>query len=65
MWPKTLQAQIRAVRDQLETAPMDPSTLASHYKRKPEKSVTQVLEALTKLGMVRQARSGQYRIREG
>ena len=43
-WPKTLQEQIRAVRDQLETAPMDPSTLASHYKRKPEKSVTQVLE---------------------
>jgi DNA-binding IclR family transcriptional regulator len=44
---------------------MDPSTLASHYKRKPEKSVTLVLEALTELGMVRQAESGQYRIREG
>jgi len=64
-WPKTLQAQIRAVRDQLETAPMDPGTLASHYKRKPEKSVTQVLEALTELGMVRQAEFGRYRIREG
>ncbi|MFN2335017.1 MAG: class I SAM-dependent DNA methyltransferase, partial [Wenzhouxiangellaceae bacterium] len=51
-WPKTLQEQIRAVRDQLETAPMDPSTLASHYKRKPEKSVTQVLKALKELGMV-------------
>ena len=63
-WPKTLQAQIRAVRDQLETAPMDPSTLASHYKRKPEKSVTQVLDALTELGMVKQADDGSFRIRE-
>ena len=64
-WPKTLQAQIRAVRNQLETAPMDAATLASHYKRKPEKSVTQVLEALTELGMIRQTEPGQYWIREG
>ncbi len=63
-WPKTLQAQIRSVRDQLSTTPMDTQTLASHYKRKPEKSVTQVLEALTELGMVRQDDTGQYRLRE-
>ena len=63
-WPKTLQAQIRAVRDQLETAPMDPGTLASHYKRKPEKSVAQVLDALTELGMVKPDESGQFRLRE-
>ena len=62
-WPKTLQAQIRAVRNQLETAPMDPGTLASHYKRKPEKSVTQVLEALTDLGMVAHDDSGHFRLR--
>jgi len=64
-WPKTLQAQIRAVRDQLETAPMDPGTLAGHYKRKPEKSVTQVLEALTELGMVSSDENGNFRMREG
>ena len=64
IWPKNLQAQIRAVRHQLETAPMDPSTLASHYKHKPEKSVTQVLEALNELGMVRQHESGSYRLSE-
>jgi len=64
-WPKTLQAQIRAVRDQLETAPMDPGTLAGHYKRKPEKSVTQVLEALTELGMVSPDENGNFRMREG
>jgi len=63
-WPKTLQAQILAVRDQLETAPMDATTLASHYKRKPEKSVTQVLEALTELGMVEADASRQHRLRE-
>jgi hypothetical protein len=63
-WPKTLQAQIRSVRDQLATAPMDAQTLASHYKRKPEKSVTQVVEALTELGMVRQDDDGAFRLRE-
>ena len=44
---------------------MDPGTLASHYKHKLEKSVTQVLEALTELDMFRHAETGQYRIREG
>ena len=63
-WHRTLQAQIRAVRDQLETGPMDPSTLASHYKRKPEKSVAQVLEALTELGMVGQNQGGAFRLRK-
>jgi hypothetical protein len=63
-WPKTLQAQIRAVRDQLATGPMEAPTLATRFKRKPEKSVTQVLEALTDLGMVGQDESSQYRLRE-
>jgi hypothetical protein len=63
-WPKTLQAQIRAVRDQLETAPMDPSTLASHYKRKQVKSVTQVPEALKELAMIAKGAEGQYRLRQ-
>jgi hypothetical protein len=63
-WPKTLQAQIRAVRDQLATTPMDAPTLAAQFKRKPEKSVTQVLDALAELGMVKQDESGGFRIRE-
>ncbi|MBB6088060.1 hypothetical protein HNQ63_002538 [Wenzhouxiangella marina] len=63
-WPKTLQAQIRAVRDQLATTPMDAPTLAAQFKRKPEKSVTQVLDALAELGMVGSDDSGQYRLRE-
>jgi len=64
-WPKTLQAQIRAVRDQLETAPMDATTLASQFKRKPEKAVTQVLDALSELGMIRTDENGAYRMRDG
>ncbi|MCH8478705.1 MAG: hypothetical protein LAT56_12280 [Wenzhouxiangella sp.] len=63
-WPKTLQEQVRAVREQLLIAPMDATALAEQYKRKPEKSVTQVLEALTELGMVRQSDEGTYRLRE-
>jgi len=63
-WPKTLQAQIRAVRDQLETAPMDAATLASQFKRKPEKSVNQVLDALVELGMVKQGEKKAFRLRD-
>ena len=62
-WPKTLQAQIRAVRDQLSSTPMDAKTVASHYKRSPEKNVTQVLEALTELGMVKEDEGGAYQLR--
>ena len=63
-WPKTLQAQIRAVREQLETAPMDAATLASQFKRKPEKAVTQVLDALADLGMVNQADNKTFSLRD-
>ena len=63
-WPKTLQAQIRAVRDQLATTPMDAPTLAAQFKRKPEKSVTQVLDALAELGMVKTDGCGSYRLKE-
>ncbi len=37
---------------------MDSTTPASHLKRKPEKSVTRVVEALTELGMVGEDASG-------
>ena len=63
-WPKSLQEQIRAVRDQLATAPMDAQTLATHYKRKPEKAVNQVLEALSELGMIKQGEDGSFRLPE-
>jgi hypothetical protein len=63
-WPKTLQARIRAVRDQLETAPMNPDTLAARFKRKPEKSVAQVLDALTDLGMIGHDDLGQYHLKK-
>jgi len=43
---------------------MDPGTLARHYKRKPEKSVTQVLEVLKELGMVVHDDSGHFRLRK-
>jgi hypothetical protein len=63
-WPKTLQAQIRAVRHQLATGPMDAPTLATRFKRRPEKSVSQVLDALTDLGMVGEDDNKQFRLRE-
>lgn len=63
-WPKSLQAQIRAVRNQLATGPMDAQTLATRFKRKPEKSVAQLLEALTDLGMVQPDKSQVFRLRE-
>lgn len=52
VWPKGLQTQIRVVRNHLATGPMNAQTLAVHFKRKPKKSIAQVLEALTEIGMV-------------
>jgi len=62
-WPKSLQEQTRAVRDKLETVPMDAATLAANFKPKPEKAVTQVLDALSELGIVRADENGAYRMR--
>lgn len=53
------------MREQLETAPMDAATLASQFKRRPEKAVTQVLDALSELGMVRVDEKGIFRFRDG
>jgi hypothetical protein len=60
-WPKTLQAQIRAVRDQLATGPMDAQMLATCFKRKPAKAVSQVLDALSELGMIKRLSDGTFR----
>ena len=62
-WPKTLQAQISSVRNQLSAAPMNAQSLAAHYKRNPEKWVTQVLEALAEIGMVEKEKHQVYRLR--
>jgi len=43
---------------------MDAPALATCFKRKPEKSVTRVLEALVELGMVKPAENGAFRLRE-
>ena len=63
-WPKTLQAQIRAVRAELTTSPMSAASLAARFKRNPKKSVTEVLGALTELGMVAKSPDGSIRLRE-
>ena len=44
---------------------MDAAALAANFKRKPEKSVTQVLNALTEMGMVKSDETGQYRLWKG
>lgn len=63
-WPKTLQEQIRAIRTQLDTAPMDSTALAARFKRKPHKAISEVLAALVELGMVRQDQQQRYRLAE-
>ena len=40
---------------------MDAETLARKYKRKPQKSVAQVLDALNELGMIREE-TGDYHL---
>ncbi len=42
--------QVEAVRRLLAIGPQTPEALASHFKRKPTKSITQVLAALQILG---------------
>ena len=51
-WPKSVREQIEAVRSQLGAAPQTTDALATFFKRKPTKSVAQVLSALEGLGHV-------------
>lgn len=51
-WPKSLREQIEVVRSQLSVTPQTTDMLATVYKRKPTKSVAQVLSALEGLGHV-------------
>lgn len=52
-WPKQLPQQVEAVRELLAIGPQTSAILASHFKRKPEKGVSQVLAALEMLGHAR------------
>ncbi|WP_019627402.1 DNA methyltransferase [Thioalkalivibrio sp. AKL10] len=49
-WPKSMPDQVEAVRRLLAIGPQTPEALASHFKRKPTKSIAQVLAALQILG---------------
>ncbi|WP_017942551.1 MULTISPECIES: DNA methyltransferase [unclassified Thioalkalivibrio] len=49
-WPKSMPDQVEAVRRLLAIGPQTSEALASHFKRKPTKSITQVLAALQILG---------------
>ncbi len=53
-WPKDIKDQIRALLDGLANGPLDTDTLAAQFKRKPVKSVTQILSAMEALGKVSQ-----------
>ncbi|WP_018947919.1 DNA methyltransferase [Thioalkalivibrio sp. AKL17] len=49
-WPKSMPDQVEAVRRLLTIGPQTPDALATHFKRKPTKSIHQVLAALEILG---------------
>ncbi len=59
-WPKEMQTQIQVVRDHLSIQAMNTETLASQFKRKPLKGVTQVLAALEALGLAKQDKGLWY-----
>jgi len=53
-FPKDMAKQIEAIREALATGPQDTETLAARFKRKPVKAVTQVVNALAALGLIRE-----------
>jgi len=61
VWPKVMQDQVRAVREQLAIAPMPIEGLAGQFKRKPIKGVQPVVDALESLGVV-SLEAGLYRL---
>jgi len=58
VWPKELREQINALLDLMQQGPSTAEQLASQFKRKPAKVVSQVLSALESLG--RAHRVGEY-----
>ena len=59
-WPKSMPNQVNAVRNLLKIGPQSTDAISAHFKRKPTKSVEQVLAALEVLGQAQQA-DGQWR----
>ena len=53
-WPKSMPDQVTAVRNLLVIGPQSTDALSAQFKRKPTKSVTQVLAALEVLGQAHQ-----------
>ncbi len=60
-WPKTLQAQIRAIRAELTTIPTSPADLAIRFKGNPKQSIKNVLEGLCEVGVLRRTGDGHFR----
>ncbi len=52
-WPKTIPEQVETVRALLAVGPQTTEALATQFKRKPLKGITQVLAALEVLGQAR------------
>ncbi|WP_018168018.1 DNA methyltransferase [Thioalkalivibrio sp. ALMg9] len=61
-WPKSMPDQVEAVRRLLAIGPQTPDALASHFKRKPTKSITQVLAALQILGQAATTDNDHWRL---
>ena len=53
-WPKDLASQVTLLRDMLAASPHSAESLASQFKRKPVKGVSEVLSALAALGQAQQ-----------
>jgi len=60
-WPKSMPDQVNAVRNLLAIGPQSTDALSAQFKRKPTKSVEQVLAALEVLGQAQQD-AGQWRL---
>ncbi len=60
-WPKSMPDQVNAVRNLLAVGPQSTDTLSARFKRKPTKSVAQVLAALEVLGQAQQE-SGRWQL---
>jgi hypothetical protein len=61
-WPKSLTEQVQAIRQQLATSqqPIDATELAKAFTRADSTRITELLNALTSLGMARHVSDGKY-----
>jgi hypothetical protein len=59
-WPKEMKDQVNILLEQLQAAPQSEEALAERFKRKPIKSVSQVLSALEALGRIQSMESNWF-----